>query len=197
MCSIVNRKGWLMDMRLYKNVDIKDLESILKNGILSLSESGNDNWDEDKRADNSCDVVYLFKPLTEENSFCQYGAALLEIDIADDKVKENQLLENDVNFGKYVEYVVDKIDVDCIKAIYVPKLFKDGIDLSEEILSKITWCKLKANYYGENGKENCPDDILEQFAKTAEIMDASEFNFFRGKNEDRTMIDLYDVRYIW
>lgn len=184
-------------MVLYKNVDIKDLEPILKNGILSLNESGNDNWNDGKRADNSCNVVYLFKSLMEENSFCNYGAALLEIDIVDDKVKENQLLENDVNFGKYIEYVVDKVDDDCIKAIYVPKLFKDRIDLPEEILSKITWCKLKANHYGKNGKENCPDDALEQFAKTAEIMDASEFNFFRGKNEDRTMIDLYDVRYIW
>ena len=184
-------------MMLYKNVDIKDLESILQKGILSLNKSGNNNCNEDKRANNSCDVVYLFKPLTEENSFCQYGAALLEIDIANDKVKENQLLENDVNFGKYIEYVVDKVDADCIKAIYVPKLFKDRIDLPEEILSKITWCKLKANHYGENGKENCPDDILEQFAKTAEIMDASEFNFFRGLTEKRTMIDLYDVQYIW
>ena len=185
-------------MILYKNVDIKDLESILQKGILSLNESGNDNWDEDKRANNSCDVVYLFKSLTEENSFCKYGAALLEIDIADDKVKENQLLENDVNFGKYVEYVTDKVDADCIKAIYIPNLFKDRIDyLSEDIMAKITWCKLKANYYGEKGKENCLDDVLEQFAKTAEIMDASEFNFFRGKNEDRTIIDLYDVQYIW
>ena len=75
-------------MMLYKNVDIKDLESILQKGILSLNKSGNNNWNEDKRANNSCDVVYLFKPLTEENSFCQYGAALLEIDIANDKVKE-------------------------------------------------------------------------------------------------------------
>lgn len=186
-----------MNMILYKNVDIVDLEYIFKKGILSLNESGNDNWDEDKRANNSCDVVYLFKPLTEENSFCKYGVALLEIDIADDKVKENQLLENDVNFGKYVEYIADKVDADCIKVIYIPNLFKDGIDLSEEILSKITWCKMKANYYGENGKENCPDDILEQFAKTAEIMDAGEFNFFRGVTEERTMIDLYDIRYIF
>ena len=186
-----------MDMILYKNVDIKDLESILQKGILSLNESGNNNWNEDKRANNSCDVVYLFKPLTEENSFCNYGAALLEIDIVDDKVKENQLSENDVNFGKYIEYVVDKVDADCIKAIYVPKLFKYRIDLPEDIMAKITWCKLKANYYGKNGKENCSDDVLEQFAKTAEIMDASEFNFFRGLTAKRTMIDLYDVQYIW
>lgn len=185
------------DMILYKNVDIKDLKSILEKGILSLNESGNDNWDEGKRTNNSCDVVYLFKPLTEENSFCKYGAALLEIDIADDKVKENQLSENDVNKGKYIEFIVDKVDIDCIKAVYIPKLFKDRLNLPEDIISKIIWCEIKANYYGENGKENCPNNILEQFAKTAEIIDASEFNFFRGLTEKRTMIDLYDVQYIW
>lgn len=184
-------------MILYKNVDIKDLKSILEKGILSLNESGNDNWDEGKRTNNSCDVVYLFKPLTEENSFCKYGAALLEIDIADDKVKENQLSENDVNKGKYIEFIVDKVDIDCIKAVYIPKLFKDRLNLPEDIISKIIWCEIKANYYGENGKENCPNNILEQFAKTAEIIDASEFNFFRGLTEKRTMIDLYDVQYIW
>lgn len=184
-------------MVLYKNVDIKDLESILQKGILSLNESGNDNWGEDKRADNSCEVVYLFKPLTEENSFCNYGAALLEIDIIDDKVKENQLSENDVNKGKYTEFITDKIDIDCIKAIYIPKLFRDRVNLPEDVISKIIWCEIKANHYNENGKENCPDNVLEQFAKTAEIMDASEFNFFRGLTEKRTMIDLYDVQYIW
>ena len=191
------RKGWLMEMILYKNVDIKDLESILHKGILSLNESGNNNWNEGKRANNSCDIVYLFKPLTEENSFCKYGAALLEIDIADDKVKENQLSENDVNFGKYIEYVVDKIDIDCIKAIYIPKLFEDRINLTEDVVKNITWCEIKANHYGEDGRENCPTEVLEQFAKTAEIMDTSEFNFFRGLTEKRTMIDLYDVQYIW
>ena len=78
-------------MILYKNVDIKDLESILSKGILSLNKSGNNNWDDNKRASNSCDVVYLFNPLTEQNSFCNYGAVLLQIDIPDNEVKENQI----------------------------------------------------------------------------------------------------------
>ena len=185
-------------MILYKNVDIKDLETILTKGILSLNKSGNNNWDDGKRADNSCDVVYLFRPLTEENSFCNYGVTLLEIDIPDDKIKENQLLENDRYNGKYVEYITDKVEVDCIKSIYIPKLFKNRIDLPIEIMSRITWCDIKANHYGDDGnKENCPDDILEQFAKTAEIMDASEFNFFRGITDRRSMIDLYDIQYVF
>ena len=184
-------------MILYKNVDIKDLESILSKGILSLNVSGNNNWDDGKRADNSCDVVYLFRPLTEENSFCNYGVALLEIDIPDDKIKENQLLENDIYNGKYVEYITDKVEVDCIKSIYIPKLFKKKVDLPIEIMSRITWCSIKANHYGDDGKENCPVEVLEQFAKTAEIMDASSFNFFRGVSEKREIIDLYDIHYIW
>ena len=184
-------------MILYKNVDIKDLESILSKGILSLNVSGNNNWDDGKRADNSCDVVYLFKPLTEENSFCNYGVALLEIDIPDDEIKENQLLENDRYNGKYVEYIADKVEVDCIKSIYIPKLFKDRVVLPIEIMSKITWCDIKANHYGDDGKENCPIEVLEQFAKTAKIMDASSFNFFRGTSENREIIDLYDIKYIF
>ena len=184
-------------MILYKNVDIKDLESILTKGILSLNVSGNNNWDDGKRADNSCDVVYLFRPLTEENSFCNYGVALLEIDIPDDKIKENQLLKNDRYNGKYVEYIIDKVEVDCIKSIYIPKLFKKKVDLPIEIMSRITWCGIKANHYGDDGKENCPVEVLEQFAKTAEIMDASEFNFFRGVTKKRTMIDLYDIQYVF
>ena len=188
-----------MEMILYKNVDIKDLESILHKGILSLNESGNNNWDEGKRADNSCDMVYLFKPLTKENSFCNYGAALLEVDIPDNLVAENKINENDKNKGKYVEYVTNKVESEFIKTIYIPEIFKKRIEieLPEEVLSKITWCEIKANHYGEGERENCPAEVLEQFAKTAEIIDASEFNFFRGLTEKRTMIDLYDVQYIW
>ena len=186
-------------MILYKNVDIVDLKSILEKGILSLNESGNNNWDEGKRANNSCDVVYLFKPLTKENSFCRYGVALLEIDITDDNVEENMLSKNDINKGKYVEYISNKVAPELITKIYIPEIFKERVDVefSEEVLSKIYWCEIKANYYGEDGRENCPAEVLEQFAKTAEIMDASEFNFFRGVTEERTMIDLYDVQYIW
>ena len=42
----------------YKNVDIYDLPAILKNGLLSLDEPGNNNWQDGSRADNRTDVVY-------------------------------------------------------------------------------------------------------------------------------------------
>lgn len=184
-------------MRLYKNVDIKDLESILEKGILSFNESGNNNWENGHRANNSCDVVYLFRPLTEENSFCKYGVALLEIELNEDSVKENEIIESDKNKGKYIEYISDKIESKYIKNIYIPEIFKKRLELSENILSKITWCEFKANHYGEEGKENCSAKVLEQFSKTADIIDASEFNFFRGRTERREMIDLYDIQYIF
>lgn len=193
---VEHKKERVAIMRLYKNVDIKDLQSILDIGILSLNKSGNNNWNEGKRANNSCDNVYLFKKVSEENSFCQYGVALLEICIPDEKVRENALFENDVNRGRYIEYVADEVQVEYITAIYIPELFKKRIDLSEDIMSKITWCDMKANHYGSDGKENCPNEVLEQFAKTAKIFDTSELNFFRGKTVKREMIDLYDVEYV-
>lgn len=71
------------------------------------------------------------------------------------------------------------------KRMYTP----DGID--------VVWCDLKADFYGNAGYEMCSNDLLEAFAKTAKLTDSSDFNFFRGTNEDRTMIDLYNVQYIF
>ena len=120
----------------FKNVDICDLPSILKKGILSMNASGNDNWDSGKRANNSRDVVYLFRPTGYENSFVQYGAALLEVEV--DGV-ENELLDGDINKGKYKEYICDTVPPENIIALYIPmpnnftKTSSDFLLLSEQI----------------------------------------------------------------
>ena len=93
-------------MILYKNVDICDLESIMEKGILSLDACGNNNWDDGKRGENSTSVVYLFQPLTKENSFPEYGAALLEIDCSADR---SEMPDFDVHKGKYEEYITEQV----------------------------------------------------------------------------------------
>ena len=188
---IIKGKG-VKYMKLYKNVDIKDLQSILNNGILSLEESGNDNWDDGYRSDNARDVVYLFRPTGAENSFCQYGAALLEVEI-DDAVM-NEMSENDYNKGKYDEYITDMVRPEQITAIYIPEIFKGKAQIPGEIENKITWCGMSADYYG-NGLEQCTEEVMDRFAETAEINDSTEFNFFRGEFENREMIDLYNISY--
>ena len=45
-------------MKLYKNVDILDLENIMRDGILPISQTNNDNWSDGNRSNNSKDVVY-------------------------------------------------------------------------------------------------------------------------------------------
>ena len=188
-------------MILYKNVDVCELESIVKNGILSIDETWNNNWDEGKRASNRTDVVYLFKPdKCVTNSFPQYGVALLEVDCY---ATENTILDDDANVNLYTEYITKKILPSEIKRIIIPEMFKPYIELPEEI--NVTWCKLKANYYKEecnNGeyvleKVQVPKEILEQFAKPAPLMDSTNFNFFRGITEKRTMIDLYNIKYVF
>lgn len=74
-------------MILYKNVDICDLEPITKNGILSIDECGNNNWDEGKRAENDTSVVYLFSPIGKQNSFPNYGAACWRFNVKQRKIK--------------------------------------------------------------------------------------------------------------
>lgn len=201
----------------YKNVDICDLPSILSKGILSMNASGNNNWDSGHRVNNSRDVVYLFRPTGYENSFVQYGVALLEVEV--DGV-ENEMVETDVNRGKYIEYICDCVPPENIRAVYIPKLFKNRISFRH---SKIRWVRMEAkifsselwesnmNKYGEMcslgykklpddfdgilNYENCSEELLRFFADTAPIEDSSEYNYFRGITPDSEMIDLEDIHY--
>lgn len=179
-------------MILYKNVDICNLDSIMKNGILSMDECHNNNWGEGRRADNDTSVVYLFKPFGKCNSFPEYGTVLLEVDC--DAV-ENQVLENDIHKSMYAEYVVGQVRPDEIRRVIIPAVFKEYINVPDGI--DIMWCDLKADIYGNDGYEMCSKDLLTMFAKTAKLTDSSDFNFFRGSNENRTMIDLYNVQYLF
>lgn len=181
-------------MKLYKNVDIKDLKSIMENGVLSLDECGNDNWEEGKRANNPTDVVYLFVPSDgQQNSFTQYGAALLEIET--DAI-EFEMRENDGNRGKYTEYVCNKVDPDEIKRIYIPGILKDAAEEYVDNNMPVVWCDMMANTYNEFGKIECDADTLKRWAETAHVVTTRSFNFFRGVTEKNEMIDLYDIRYV-
>lgn len=177
-------------MILYKNVDICDLKSIMEKGILSLDACGNNNWDDGKRGENSTSVVYLFQPLTKENSFPEYGAALLEIDCSADR---SEMPDFDVHKGKYEEYITEQVLPSQIRRIFIPKIFRPYIEAPTNL--DICWCQMEADYYGDGGLEKCSSEILEQFARTAPFMSAKAFNFFRGMNKDRTMIDLYNIIY--
>lgn len=179
-------------MILYKNVDICDLESIMQNGILSMDECGNNNWEEGKRADNDTSVVYLFSPISKQSSFPSYGAALLEVEC---EAKENKIGKTDIHVDDYIEYTTKRVEPLEIKRVIIPMIFKDYISVPQNV--EVTWCELKAECYGDNRLEECDNKILEQFAKTAPLMDSTEFNFFRGITEKNTMIDLYNVEYIF
>lgn len=185
-------------MILYKNVDISDLESIMKNGILSMDECENDNWEDGKRSNNETSVVYLFKPTTEINTFPNYGIALLEIEC---DATENKMTENDIHKYDYVEYVTKEVKPDQIRKIIIPNIFKERIILPESI--EITWCNIYSDEcVGYDHEKDCTiyekisDDRLKLFADTTPL-NTTEFNYFRGVDEKRYMIDLYNVKYIW
>ena len=179
-------------MKLYKNVDIKDLESILKKGLISLDESGNDNWDEGKRANNPTDKVYLFRPKNVGDSFPKYGAALIECEAV---ASHNEISENDKHYGEYEEYIAEYVSPDHILNIYVPDGFMPLVP--DNIKEKVTPCKMTAMTYEGWNYVEASKETLTQFYETAPAYSAHEFNFFRGENSDRTMIDLYEIKYLW
>ena len=101
-------------LKLYKIVAKEDLEKILKEGILPISKTGNNNWEGNRRADNSTEVVYLFKPLTEQLNFSQYGDVLLEVETT---AYKNEILPYDRNRGKYEEFITYEVKPEEIKGV--------------------------------------------------------------------------------
>ena len=182
-------------MKLFKNVDIADLENILAKGILSMDESGNNNWNPKKRANNPTDVVYLFSPTGHQNSFPKYGAALIEVEV-EDAVKSN-MHQNDWNAGKYDEFIVKKVEPSSIKAIYIPSIFEGKDELPEDVRSKVTYCGITAKVF--DLQLNClVDATAEDFAHLAErgeFISTMCVNFFRGIRENNTVVDFENVHY--
>lgn len=101
-------------MKLYKNVSSEDLEKILKEGILPISKTGNDNWEGNRRANNSTEVVYLFNPTSEVKSFTQYGDVVLEVEV---EAYRNEIAPNDSNRGQYEEYIVTEVKPEQIVGV--------------------------------------------------------------------------------
>lgn len=156
-------------MKLFKNVGLQELKDILKNGILPISITGNDNWEEGKRSNNSREVVYLFSPKNEYNTFMQYGLVLLEVET--ENAVKTKFMENDTNKDFYDEFVKNEVKVEEIKKIYIPKIFKKQIDKTvflKDLENKIIWVDLK--YLPDNFKD---------YENTVNVSDL--YNYLRGK----------------
>ena len=173
-------------MKLFKNVGLQELKDILKNGILPISVTGNDNWEENYRSNNSREVVYLFKPKGKLNTFMQYGLVLLEVQTK--YAKKTKFMPNDHNDEFYDEYIKNEIKPEEIKNIYIPKIFRKQIektDFLKGIENQVTWVDL----------EKLPEET-EEYEKTVNVSDW--YNYLRGFKNLRTeerffTYDFYEV----
>lgn len=189
-------------MKLYHNADISDLNKILTEGLLPIDMTGNDKWEDNHRAKNRTDVVYLFSPIGKQNSFVNYGICLIEVDI--DNAMENPFEKNDVNKNSYREYIVSMVKPEYFRAIYIPEIFRDKAEKYIDNYEKIVWCKMYAEEitgkirYGMFDVElvyaEVSDETLHQFAQTTPI-EVKSYNYFRGVTDNREMIDLYNISY--
>lgn len=198
-------------MILFHNTDISNLNSILERGLLPANKCWVNNWDKKRCAQNSRDVVYLSEPIGKQNSFTNYGIALLVVRVMPNEISPSQLAENDFGRGRYYEYTVASISPDKILHIYIPKLFCNRIaGLSGKVLEKVIWCNMTAqvfDYCEETGEigafgipktrsiyRNATEAELKRFGETAELS-VYGFNYFRGIAAENTMIDLYNIVY--
>lgn len=210
MKEVKASKERTIKMTLYHNADIVDLESICRDGLVSLDVSKNDKWEEGHRADNRTDVVYLFNPTGSQNSFVNFGAALIVVDV--DDAEKSELAENDKGRGRYDEYTVKSVPVDNIVKIMIPKIFKDLIfscmTFSDEVLEKIEWCEMSAEILrdvipnpterfgvGTRVYSAATAEELASLIKMGKIFSASSYCFFRGLSESGEIIDFYNIKY--
>lgn len=175
-------------MKLYKNVDILDLENIMREGILPIDVTGNNNWEESRRSNNATDVVYLFKENNIGDSFTTYGLVLLEIEV---DAKPNEIDKYDIHKVEYEEYIVSEVPVSAIKAIYIPKIFKDkitkeyNIDLSEYYIKYVD-VEFKVYSNEENRYVVADKQVQDIYVKTANIS-TFDFNYLRGITNNRML----------
>lgn len=185
-------------MKLYKNVDILDLENIMREGILPISQTHNDNWSDGNRSNNSKDMVYLFEALNQGDSFVNYGLVLIEVDI-DDAIL-NEIDDFDINKGQYIEYIASKVPVSNIKGIYIPKIFEGPLrakyeaDFSE---IDVKFVDVEFLVYSSELSEYilANDDDKSIFVDTANLS-TSDFNYLRGIKNNRMLDCQKKWRYI-
>lgn len=179
-------------MKLFKNVDIVDLNSIVENGILPLNRLENSNWNSDNRVDNSDDVVYLFGNPKKTNSFTNYGLALIEVEV--DEFEENEMVENDVNSNLYTEYITSEVPPLRIKKIYIPLVLKNRItDLSDDVLKLVKWVETSGYRYvlcdgGWYEKENAPKEIVKTYLGECESLNSNEFDYMDYIEKDTKVV---------
>lgn len=176
-------------VKLYKNVDIADLASILEKGLLPLDKlDGDGGWISGNRARNSTAVVYLFDPLTEQNYFHEYGAALLEVDV---DAERSEIPQADRHGDKYVEYITPTVRPDQITAVYVPAIFADVVP--EEVKSRVKFCDLRGEHW--NGEKLTAEQIKTEIdqANPAAVFSTGIYMYFRGKDERGDVTDFYNL----
>jgi len=165
---------------VFANCDIKDLEKILVEGLLPASVTGNNNWDDDNRAENANDKVYMFKPKTIINNFIEYGLARLTIE-STSELEISEIEEFDHHENLYTEVTADKILAKDIVAVTLPRFLEKRIKkeypkiaLNNKIVYKN--CILKG-YFKDGNQRNFACDALNYFAGIK--LNISEYGYCR------------------
>lgn len=178
-------------MTLYKNVDLEDLKSIMKKGILPISKTGN-NWGAGKRAPNSTEVVYLFSATGEYNSFPQYGLALLEVEV---DANENEFFEGDVNEGKYSEYTTTEVNPEQIKNIYIPSMYENREDLEQFISGlNVTFVDIEGTVTVGTETVEITEEMKTMFGQRTSV-NTADYNFLFCWDDNKKMNSIENVNY--
>lgn len=153
------------DTIIYQNIDIDNLENLTQESI-------------------------YFKSLDNNNSLIQNGLALIEYKVPD------RYISGFVYKNNCIEYkTTEELNEEFINAIYIPEIFKSRIKLSNYILKKVKWCKIRAYYEDDYEIYEISNDKLHRLGKTSGL-NSHESNYLKGKNKDNSPIEVKYIQYI-
>lgn len=123
-----------------------------------------------------------------------------------DTATRSEMATNDQHKQDYIEYITDLVKPEEIKACFIPSAFRDFVTIPEGV--PVTWCGMSAKiisgtkptkdpYIMECVYSKATQDIIDQFAKTANLTDCEQFNYFVGVDQSGEVLGLYDINYIF
>lgn len=135
------------------------------------------------------DSIY-FSPTKERNSLIENGMVLIEFKVPEVYIEKSEEKDD------YIEYKLrEEPEIEYITSIYIPEIFKSRISVPKNIYKQIKWCKIKAYCEYESGVYECSEDKLKRLGQTA-LLNSYESNYFKGKNKDKSKIELKNITYI-
>ena len=179
-------------MTLYKNVDLEDLKSIMKKGILPISKTGN-NWGAGKRAPNSTDVSlplcrHWRSTILSRNTVWLFSKSKSKLP----KTNSSKATSTKASTANTPQ---PKFKPEQIKNIYIPSMYENREDLEQFISGlNVTFVEIEGTVTVGTETNEITEETKTMFAQRTSI-NTADYNFLFCWDDNKKMNSIENVNY--